>query len=252
MIQILHFTDCFAEQSFHKEASVHDIDLRELPGTNGYCDDEAAEVIFKAVADYMTDTEKWESGRPLTWIGNGNYHYVAWILSNFVTQPFSLVVLDHHPDAQASLFGDILSCGSWVLRALNSPLVQEVVLIGVKDELLEVLNDLTEKPIYCMPESEIAKLDTEDGHTIMEQIEGHLHYPVYLSIDKDVLRSEDCVTNWDSGSMTLEQMLEFCRELLASHEVLGADVCGEAEQQLTEQELQTNNTCNRELLQLLR
>ncbi len=52
---------------------------------------------------------------------------------------------------------------------------------------------------------------------------------VYLSIDKDAFGREEVVTDWDQGTMTLEQLERaYCR-ILDSRRILGVDICGEAD-----------------------
>ena len=48
-----------------------------------------------------------------------------------VTEPFDLLVFDHHTDMQEPAFGGILSCGGWVRAALEElPLLHRVYLAG--------------------------------------------------------------------------------------------------------------------------
>ena len=51
--------------------------------------------------------------------------------------------------------------------------------------------------------------------------------PLYISLDKDVLRLGDAFCNWSQGVMSmgeLEKLLTFC---YASRRLLGLDICGE-------------------------
>ena len=50
---------------------------------------------------------------------------------------------------------------------------------------------------------------------------------MWITIDKDVLASEDAATNWDQGGMRLNHLLHAIRALAARTRVLGIDVCGE-------------------------
>ena len=50
---------------------------------------------------------------------------------------------------------------------------------------------------------------------------------IWITLDKDVLASEDAATNWDQGGMRLTHLLQAIRELAARKRVLGIDVCGE-------------------------
>ena len=85
--------------------------------------------------------------------------------------------------------------------------------------------------------------------------DGEAAYPVYLSIDKDVLRKEDAPTNWDQGILTTELLLGWLDVICQTREVLGADICGEpAESGLqagTDQECRKNDEVNRRLAEFL-
>lgn len=276
MIQVLEFDRWYRKQEIFENAWSDWIDFTKLEGTNGYCDEEAVQIIMKQTAPYMTDPEKWQGGMPVTWIGNGNYHYTAYLLMNQLKKPFSLIVFDHHTDMQPSFFAELLSCGSWILHALESvSFLKEVVLLGVKEELLEALSDnpdicfsdreensLVEngtavyqftyknKPVTAVSESFFQK-EQYDKIRLKEILEEQLSYPVYLSIDKDVLRREDCITNWDSGSMSITQMMEICGYILREYQMIGMDVCGEGNDREEEKALMGNRFCNQKLLDLV-
>ena len=162
-------------------------DFSYLEGTNCYCSPESAERIRGAVAEL-----------PLTAvhdIGTGDYHYVNLFWLERIREPFSLVLFDHHPDDQPAAFGDgLLSCGGWVARARELPLLLTDVWIR----------------------------DAQDFPALERLPEG----PVYLSIDLDVLSPAFARTDWDQGSMRLEDMLSALRGLAASRRVLGVDLCG--------------------------
>ena len=53
-------------------------------------------------------------------------------------------------------------------------------------------------------------------------------WPVYISLDKDVLNKEEAVTDWSQGTMQLSQILCFLTDAKKSGAIfLGMDVCGE-------------------------
>lgn len=282
------------------DQAVQWVDFTTLEGTNGYCDAEAAAVITERTANVMRELH------PVTWIGNGNYHYVTHLLTMQIKDPFSLVVLDHHPDMQPSFFAELLSCGSWVLHALeHNPMLQQVILIGVKEELLQALpenpdvvpvvmqGELTEeaaesagtetlkelqkwkqaqyhdrkqcesirpsclyqfichgKTVTAISESFFQNVhDVSVLHTWIGKL---VKAPLYLSVDKDVLCREDCITNWDSGSMKLSELLTLLEGVLCSHPVIGMDFCGESGEGSEPDALENNRSCNAQILQKLK
>ena len=80
--------------------------------------------------------------------------------------------------------------------------------------------------------------------------------PLYISIDKDVLRKEDARTNWDQGGLALEQLLKWLELAFEKRKVIGADICGEnppdTARPVSGEDLQINSRTNRELLSFLK
>ena len=50
---------------------------------------------------------------------------------------------------------------------------------------------------------------------------------MYISIDKDVLRKQDAVTDWSNGDMTLLQLQAVLRIIYAHERVIGVALTGE-------------------------
>ena len=50
--------------------------------------------------------------------------------------------------------------------------------------------------------------------------------PVYVTIDLDCLRSEDAVTNWESGRFTLDDLAWALSELRNATRIIAGDICG--------------------------
>src|SRR5262249_55474848 len=53
--------------------------------------------------------------------------------------------------------------------------------------------------------------------------------PLYISLDKDVMKSNDAVVNWDSGHLTLTEVLEVLKGFLraAERKLAGMDIVGD-------------------------
>ena len=179
--------------------------FKDLLGTNGYCDDAAAETIRRRLADY--DYEG------IHFLDSGNYHYLSYFWLEKIPCDFSLVLIDHHPDLKKPGFGDILSCGGWVQNALDDlPRLKMVYLVDVDPTLIKELGVLPPRVIR-MDKQEALKGDF-----------GAL--PLYLSVDKDVLSETEVMTDWDQGDMTCSQLLKIM-ETIAKNTLLGLDICGE-------------------------
>ena len=97
----------------------------------------------------------------------------------------------------------------------NNPYVKDIHVIGADRNLIEKLdkNDAKRVSFY----------DVSDVRDKLPETQ----YPVFLSIDKDVVRREELVTNWDQGEMTKDELISFIKELFDRREVLGVDICGE-------------------------
>ena len=160
---------------------VVDSDFSALEGTNCYCSEESAAQIRQAI-----------SGLPLCAvhrIGTGDYHYVSLFWLERITEPFTLVLFDNHPDDQEDAFGaGLLSCGGWVKTARERlPMLKEVLW-------------------NC----------TDAGNDL----------PVFLSIDIDVLAAEHARTDWNQGGMSLDELRSAVAGLKASCHIIGTDICG--------------------------
>jgi len=156
------------------------LDMSNLQGCCCYCDPEAEAALREAIAPMPL------SG--MHWIDTGDYHYLSKLWMEKITEPFVLALFDNHTDDQATAFGSLLSCGSWVLSA--------------REEL---------------PLMKADYLNTSE-------IPGDL--PVYLSIDLDVLSPEYARTDWDQGSLSLSDLTDALGRIAFSHRIIGADICG--------------------------
>lgn len=285
------------------------LDCTKIAGTDCYCDDEAVEEINKLIDESGTAARneecetaaknegcetaaevESETAARIHFFDNGNYHYMSKIWTDRITEPFDLVVFDHHPDMQPPRFGDILSCGGWVKKVLEeNKFVQNVVIIGVADHLIEELQadetaefEKYKDRVTFIPESEIREWQARSTRLSSKMPEsssreapfsplsslvcslskaGVLSSNLYFSIDKDALAPSEAATNWDQGSLTFETMTAIISELARDRQILGVDICGERAQEFTpiENGAQTaqeadelNSKLNQKLVEFLR
>ena len=209
---IMKMTDAYEHQSFYNnKKNIHIIDCRDLDGTRCYLDDSSKKELLKRIQEY--------SAKGIHFIDSGNYHYLSLLWLMKIKQEFNLVLFDHHPDNQPPSFGQITSCGGWVLEAEESlSNLKNVYSFGVGNEI----------PIHNIPTD----------------------LPLYISIDKDVLSTADAITDWDQGDMNLTQMIEMLTELFENHEILGVDVCGDSGE-FAESGAFLNNQTNQTLFDFL-
>ncbi|SEN51066.1 Arginase family protein [Lihuaxuella thermophila] len=209
-VTLLNFDDAYLWQRKLSGFAGEWIDLSDVTEANLFCADRALTEIGNRLSG--------RTRRGITFIGNGNYHYVTYLLLSEINRPFSLILFDNHTDAK--LPGGVpglLSCGSWVSEAvLRLPHLRQAVIVGVSRE--QNLGPLdTQSKIVLWPnagdaEKLLAGIPTED---------------IYISIDKDVLDRAHAVTNWDHGNMHLRELLKTLQTLIREKNVLGIDICGE-------------------------
>ena len=108
---VFNFTHVYEAYSFMQSKAFKWVDCTELEGTDCYCDTEAE----KQLKEMMNDLPL----HGIHWLDSGDYHYLSKLWTDKIEEPFTLVVLDHHPDMQRPMFGELLSCGSWVRVALE-------------------------------------------------------------------------------------------------------------------------------------
>ncbi|MCF0216272.1 MAG: arginase family protein [Fibrobacteraceae bacterium] len=215
-LHILDFSGVYQEQTFLKNMAQQApntwLDCTDIQGTDCYCDSEAQEEISQRLNFIPIDS--------IHFIDSGNYHYLSKFFCDKIHQPFILVVFDNHPDTQSPQFDGILSCGGWVKEVMEkNPLMSQALLIGISDKLTNQVPDEILEKVLIIPQSK------NEEPIPWEKMKENL--PVYISIDKDVLSSEEAVTNWDQGTLSLKHLKQHIQKLLTTRTILGIDICGE-------------------------
>ena len=186
------------------------LSMKDVEGRNMYCDDEA----YAAIRERLSETESPESGIHL--IDTGNYHYMSRVFTSFIDEGYDLLLADHHTDMQEASFGGLLSCGSWAREVLE------------KDMNLRTLTVIG--PEKFEPGGEEINVNTG-----VRQVTGYVYkgrnasegnLPLYISVDKDIMDTSECITNWDQGDLTLSELGELIGVLSEGRRVIGADICG--------------------------
>lgn len=214
---IFDFTQCYPKR---KEPGLEWHDCSAIGGSRLYCSRDAEEKIKALIAPAGV------SG--IHFIDSGDYHYISKIMTDFIKEPFTLVLIDHHTDMQdASLGGDILSCGNWAKKVLQeNPYLQKLVLIGQEKKVLDKLQSGARQQETNGKLVEISYEELKNGKA-HEKIKELLdEVPVYISIDKDVLDEKYAVTNWDQGKMSMGMLEQILKTLVTEYDVIGVDICG--------------------------
>ena len=200
-------TDLRAENLEH-------IDVSGIAGTHLFCREEAKEALRKILRE--------RGIRGIHFLDAGDFHYVSKLTTDLVEEPFRLVLVDHHTDMQESQVPCGLSCGNWALEALreNRNLVS-CILIGPPQEALQTIpEDVRGRVRLFSQEILEKKCAAKEAGQIPEDL------PYYLSIDKDALDPAYCLTDWDQGELTVNQICTVIQFLQQHGRVLGIDICG--------------------------
>ncbi|MHC8324215.1 arginase family protein [Pseudomonas sp. GB2N2] len=217
----------------------------------------SSERTWRRFAERLQQRPKHSGPQPeIFFVGSGDYHHLTPAFLTDLPEPASLIHFDNHPDWVH--FAPRRHCGSWVNMALKLPNIQRIVTLGpCSDDLqnpqlkggnLSALRRgaLQLFPWQHPPSKVWGRVGDGAGHRQQENL---LHWrnlaeldwadflqqliaslptqAVWITIDKDVLASEDAATNWDQGGMRLSHLLQAIRQLAASKRILGIDICGE-------------------------
>lgn len=187
----------------------------------------------------------------VTFYGSGDFHHVTLALLNRIRRPFNLLVLDKHPDWMRGI--PFLHCGTWLHHALRLPQVRRVFHCGGDTDFDNAYRWLAPwaeiasgrvvvfparqrfmagrwagLPVHPLlrdriPAAEVVRAALEP---CLDDLRG---YPLYISVDKDVLTTQDAAVNWDSGLLRLDQVLAIVETFVgaADGRVIGADVLGD-------------------------
>lgn len=132
----------------------------------------------------------------------------------------------------------------------KNPFVKHIIIVGASDELIAQVPVHLRERVLFYSQAEI------DHHQAWPSKAGKLiHEPVYISIDKDVLRKQDAITDWSNGDMTLMQLQAVLRIIYAHEKVIGIDITGECSATLDYfselEDAEINNEANEELLRMI-
>ncbi len=214
-IVMMNFSGVYEKESFYKNEEFYWLDCTNIRGTNCYCDETAKGELGKLIQNYPP--------YGIHFIDSGNYNYVSKFWMDKITEPFSLLLFDHHSDMQPSAFGNVLSCGSWVEEALNTcPNLDKVYLMGVDEKYVIPVKDKYKNRLAWYSEKALTDEKTRDWFS-----GAHGKEPFYISVDKDILNTETVITNWDQGNVTFETLESLLRVIMENQKIIGMDICGE-------------------------
>ena len=190
-------------------------------------------------------------GPMLVFSGSGDFHHVTLLLLERALaasngDPATLIHFDNHPDWVKFRAG--AHCGSWVGQAARMPGIAKVITVGVCSADLERPGDkaadlsivtagkLDLYPYHAAGSVDRIRLCGREWPTIegmgeaafAEFLPRQIDTPaIYITVDKDVLRSQDAGTNWDQGRTSLAFLKALIGQISQGRLLIGADIVGD-------------------------
>jgi hypothetical protein len=189
----------------------------------------------------------------ITCYGSGDFHHVSLALLRRLATPLNLLVLDNHPDWMRGV--PFLHCGTWLYHAARLPWVKRIFHLGGEvdfDNYYQWMapwrqlrsgkfivfpalrrfqrgawGTVPNEPVRLSPTTPVDHPRLAD---LLEPFRAELaSRPLYISVDKDVLRAEESVVNWDSGHLTLAEVRNVLHAFIsaACGQLMGLDIVGD-------------------------
>ena len=208
------------------------VDAREIgPSLRFIASKRAIERFYGEFGEYL---------RPFILSGSGDFHHLTAVFVRQVKEPFVILSFDNHPDWDVR--PPFWSCGAWVNRALENPLVQQVAVWGCGSfecrlpwRLLGNRSACHSGRLRVAPwrsegydyPSWLHAMSTLDWRTAFAQyVESLETFPVYVTVDLDSLRESDAITNWENGRFSLSDIVWAISLLRQKSQIIGGDLCG--------------------------
>ncbi len=188
-----------------------------------------------------------------TFLGSGDFHHVSLALLRRIEQPFNLLILDNHPDWMRGI--PVMHCGSWVHHATKLANLRTVYHVGGDVDFDNNFRRLApwaslhsgkiqviaaRRPFRRGPwgglgypalraQPHFAATTARIEQLVKPFRDELARWPLYISLDKDVLGAGDAVVNWDSGHLTIPEVEDVLRAFVgaARQQLAGMDVVGD-------------------------
>ena len=148
-------------------------------------------------------------------------------------------------DMQPPALLPVLSCGSWIRDAAGAyQNIKGICVIGPPEASVRETEAM--EHVWFVTQEELD--DGSGAAKIKEIFASHAGtFPVYLSVDKDILSKEELDTNWDQGNVRVDELLSLAKDCLAGRKVLAVDLCGEPSANAPEAECSAASLVNQKL-----
>ncbi len=201
----------------------------------------------------------------LAFLGSGDFHHMTALLLETLSQevrPVTLVLIDNHPDWFVTW--PPYHCGNWVSQVVKLPWVKKIFLIGQDSSDISgghfwsaPFKELCSGRIHLYPYARkkarvllkwpsatlgvyrsvrrfygvdlyfdtMSEKDSEEffGDLAVELKDEN----IYISVDKDCLRQDVALADWEQGRLDLPTLRYGIEQLMKTSRVIGADICGE-------------------------
>jgi hypothetical protein len=189
----------------------------------------------------------------VTFVGSGDFHHVSLALVRRLRMPFNLLVLDHHPDWMRGI--PFLHCGTWLHHASRLPLCRRIFHVGgdmdfdnhyrwlapwpaLRSGRLTVFpavrhfrgRDWARVPHQSLRQAPDEPVTWWRLWELLGPYRADLaRWPLYISLDKDVLSRDDAAVNWESGHLRLDELQRILTAFIraAGNRVAGMDIVGD-------------------------
>ena len=178
-------------------------------------------------------------------MGSGDFHHFSLAIIGQHKTPLTVVLFDNHPDWIKPPHQ--YHCGTWVYSLARLSQVVRIIIIGLEsgdingDQFAkgDVESYLSQK-VVLLPFQAIealvennktvelhSKLSDDLDKGIAEILRQIPTEQVYISVDKDCLRTEDAFTNWEQGTLPLTTVLAAIEAIKKHSKIVGADTVGD-------------------------
>lgn len=162
-------------------------------------------------------------------LGSGDFHHLTLLILEQINTPFALIVFDNHTDC--SFLYPKYHCGNWIYHAARLTNCKEIIHIGATEVpgfLNRFIAALRGKGYLTIMSGEQCNYINAMSE-FMNIVDAVLkeNYPVYVSIDKDVLGKNESPCDWDNGVIKLSKLSKMLEYIVNNSTMAGADITGE-------------------------
>jgi arginase family enzyme len=172
--------------------------------------------------------------------GSGDFHHLTAVYVRQVNEPFSILSFDNHPDWD--IRPPHWSCGTWVNRSLENPLVQQVAVWGCGSFECNLpwrllgnrsacgSGRLLVAPWHCAGKNYppwLHPISASNWRAAFAKFVESLGTPaIYVTVDLDCLGEHEAITNWENGRFGLSDLVWAISLLRQKARIVGGDLCG--------------------------